>query len=177
AGISALGQTYYPPSLAAALDHTWRKDPVLYPERRLQRLIGEFSARNLEGRPYTRAQNVRATFVAAYDRALTDVDVLLMPTCLTTAPAYRERPDFPALLTWAEGNDDRAMGLPGLRNTLPFNYTGHPAITIPCGRSDSLPVGMQLVGRHLNEATLLRAGYTYQHSVPFDELIAVEATR
>ncbi|SDU73042.1 amidase family protein [Jiangella alkaliphila] len=179
AGISALGETYYPPSLAAALGRSWRMEVERYPERRLQRLLGELSARVFEGRLYARAQNVRPTFVAAYDRALVDVDVLLMPTCLTTAPVFRERPRFPANLQPAggdgEGDGDRAMGLPGLRNTLQFNYTGHPALTIPCGRSQGLPVGMQLVGRYLEEAVLLRAGYAFQHSVRFDELIAVEA--
>ena len=175
AGISALGETYYPPSLAAALGRSWRMDVELYPERRLQRLLGEFSARIFEGRLYARAQNVRPTFVAAYDRALADVDVLLMPTCLTTAPLFRERPEFPTNLQRTEGDGDRAMGLPGLRNTLQFNYTGHPALTIPCGRSQGLPVGMQLVGRYLEEAVLLRAGYVFQHSVRFDDLIAVEA--
>lgn len=178
AGISALGETYYPPALAAALGRVWRMDAELYPEKRLQRLLGEFSVRIFQGKLYARAQNVRRTFVAAYDRALADVDVLLMPTCLTTAPVFRERAQFPANLQPTEGDgesdSDRAMGLPGLRNTLQFNYTGHPALTIPCGRSRGLPVGMQLVGRYLEEAVLLRAGYAFQHSVRFDELIAVE---
>ena len=44
----------------------------------------------------------------------------------------------------------------GSLNTQPFNYTGHPALTVPCGPKGALPVGLQLVGAPFDEATLLR---------------------
>jgi|TARA_Y100000294_G_scaffold113581_2_gene105289 amidase len=51
-----------------------------------------------------------------------------------------------------------------LANTAPFNSTHHPAISIPCGTSEGLPVGMMMVGRHFDEPTLYRlAGAFEQH--------------
>jgi amidase len=47
-------------------------------------------------------------------------------------------------------------------NTAPFNYTGHPGLTIPCGKSQGLPVAMQIVGRHFDEATIFRIGEAYE---------------
>jgi amidase len=47
------------------------------------------------------------------------------------------------------------------QNTCPFDVTGHPAFTIPCARVDGLPIGLMLVGRHFDEATLLRAGQAF----------------
>jgi amidase len=48
------------------------------------------------------------------------------------------------------------------RNTAPFNYTGHPAISVPYAMSDGLPIGVQLVGRHFDDALLLRVAATIQ---------------
>jgi amidase len=44
-------------------------------------------------------------------------------------------------------------------NTAPFNATHHPALSLPCGETDGLPIGLMLVGRHFDEATVLRAGH------------------
>ena len=52
-----------------------------------------------------------------------------------------------------------------LRFTFPFNMTGQPALALPCGFSTSgLPISLQLVGRHLDEPTLLRIGHAYQQA-------------
>jgi amidase len=42
-------------------------------------------------------------------------------------------------------------------NTAPFNATHHPALSLPCGETDGLPIGLMFVGRHFDEGTLLRA--------------------
>ena len=47
----------------------------------------------------------------------------------------------------------------------PFNLTGHPALSVPCGMSDGLPIGMMLVGRTGDDATVLRAGDAFQRQV------------
>jgi amidase len=47
-------------------------------------------------------------------------------------------------------------------NTCPFDVTGHPAMNVPCGLSGRLPVGMMLVGRHWEDATVLRAAHTFE---------------
>jgi amidase len=49
-------------------------------------------------------------------------------------------------------------------NTAQFDLTGHPAISIPCGEVDGLPVGMMLVGRHFDEATIYRAAHAYEQA-------------
>ena len=51
-----------------------------------------------------------------------------------------------------------------LANTLPFNLTHHPAMNVPCGMSDGLPVGMMLVGRCHAEPTIYRAAYAFEQT-------------
>ena len=49
--------------------------------------------------------------------------------------------------------------------TVPINIAGVPAISIPCGKDkDGLPIGMQLIGKHFDEETILRAAYTYEQN-------------
>jgi amidase len=50
-------------------------------------------------------------------------------------------------------------------NTAPFDVTGHPAVNVPCAMSQGLPVGMMLIGRHADEATVLRAADAFEHQV------------
>ena len=49
-----------------------------------------------------------------------------------------------------------------IHNTGSFNPSGHPAISVPCGAHDGLPIGMQLVGRHFEDAVVLRAAHAYE---------------
>ena len=51
-----------------------------------------------------------------------------------------------------------------LPNTAPFDVTGHPAMSVPCALSNGLPVGMMLVGRRFDEATVLRAAHAFEQS-------------
>ena len=51
-----------------------------------------------------------------------------------------------------------------LPNTAPFDVTGHPAITLPCGMSEGLPAGLMLIGKHWNESTIYRAADAYEKS-------------
>jgi len=168
----AFAKTYYPSSLIAAVNKVWADETdLLNPRSRLQYLVAEYSRRNFHGRVYAKSHNVRAGIVAAYDAALAEVDLLIMPTCIIKAPKF-EKPatEVDAL--------KEALGFAGVNkgvlNTQPFNYSGHPALAMPVGKSGGLPVSMQLVGKFFDDATVLRAAYTYQHSVPFAEYIAVE---
>jgi amidase len=62
------------------------------------------------------------------------------------------------------------------RNTQPFNYTGHPALAVPVGKSTvGLPVSMQLVGRFFDDPLLMRIAYAYQHSTDWDALIGIQS--
>ncbi|GAA3143387.1 amidase [Kribbella aluminosa] len=157
--------TWYSPTLVAALNRAWAGHAAT--AEKYSRVMGEAAWRMHEGRAYAIAQNVRPRFAAAYDRALRDFDLLLMPTCLFPAPLSKAADDTLPL------DYPAAAHRLGLTNTLPFNFTGHPAVAIPCGKSNGLPVSMQLVARKFEEALLLRTGYAFQESVAFDDYTAV----
>ena len=57
-----------------------------------------------------------------------------------------------------------ARGFEMIPNTAPFDVTGHPAMSLPCGRVDGLPVGLMLIGKHWDEATIYRAAHAYEQS-------------
>ena len=110
--------------------------------------------------------------IKAYDAALADVDVLVMPTCVMTAPK-NHRPG-----SYLEAVEDNLMALSrgASRNTQPFNYTGHPALALPVGKSSAgLPVSMQLDGRFFDDPLLMRVAYAYQHATDWDRIIGVHA--
>jgi amidase len=60
-----------------------------------------------------------------------------------------------------------------VRNTRPFNYTGHPALAVPCGKAAGLPYSLQLIGRFYDDPLLLRTAYAYQESVDWESLLAL----
>src|SRR5688500_6624569 len=83
----AFTRTYYPASIVAAINKLWASQAdVLAPRTKLSLIAAELSRRNYHGGVYAKAQNVRPTYIKAYDAALADVDVLVLPTCLMTAP-------------------------------------------------------------------------------------------
>ena len=91
---------------------------------------------------------------AAYDEALSGVDLLVMPT-LPLKATLLPAPD-------ASREDYVARALEMISNTCPFDVTGHPAATVPAGMSAGLPVGMMLTGRHWEDGTVLRAADAFQ---------------
>ena len=82
-------------------------------------------------------------------------DLLLMPTC--RSPRRRSRADAPR-----DGDLPRAFEM--LPNTAPFDVTGHPAMSIPCGLADGLPVGMMLIGKALRRGDIYRAAHAFEQS-------------
>jgi aspartyl-tRNA(Asn)/glutamyl-tRNA(Gln) amidotransferase subunit A len=100
---------------------------------------------------YKKAQQVRTLIRREFDAAFEKVDVLITPTTPTTAFKLGEIQD-PVVM---HANDVC---------TVPANIAGIPGISIPCGTIDGLPVGLQLLGAHLSEATLLRAAYAYEQA-------------
>ncbi len=109
---------------------------------------GGYLDERYHGRLYAKAQNLRGGLRAKYDTALQNFDALLMPSTPMKAHRRDERAPY-AMLT----------------NTAPFDLTGHPGLSVPCGMSDGLPIGLMLIGRHFEDATLLRLGYAYEQSV------------
>ena len=102
---------------------------------------------------YLLAQQARTRLRREYAEALRKVDVLVMPTTPYAAPLAEEF-DAEALVS----------GLFNLVHFLgPFNLTGTPAISVPSGfNAAGLPLGMQILGKALDEPTVLRVAYTYQ---------------
>jgi len=119
-------------------------------------LLGQYLQDRYQGRYYAKAQNLGRTLRAAYDEALRSVDLMAMPTLPMKATPLPGPGARPAEVV--------ARALEMLPNTSPFNVTGHPAVTVPCGVSDGLPVGMMLVGRHFEDGTALRVADAYQRS-------------
>jgi aspartyl-tRNA(Asn)/glutamyl-tRNA(Gln) amidotransferase subunit A len=99
---------------------------------------------------YKRAQQVRTLIRRDFDNAWQEVDLLACPTSPTVAFPIGQKLDDPL-----------AMYLVDVC-TLPINLAGVPGLVVPCGFSEGLPIGLQLVGRPFDEATLLRVGDAYQ---------------
>ena len=101
---------------------------------------------------YLQAMKVRTLMKQDFDEALKKCDILLTPTAPDTAFKIGQN-----------SGDPLAMYL-GDVCTVPLNLAGLPGISIPCGYKDGLPIGMQLIGKALDEATLLRAAYTFEQN-------------
>ncbi len=115
---------------------------------KLVALGGGHSLAATHGRYYAMAQNLVPRLRQAYDDALASYDVLVMPTLpITATPLVNEDDDLTTSIT-------RALEM--IINTAPTDCTGHPATSVPAGLVDGLPVGMMIIGRHLEDATCLK---------------------
>jgi aspartyl-tRNA(Asn)/glutamyl-tRNA(Gln) amidotransferase subunit A len=107
---------------------------------------------------YLAGQQVRRNTIAAYRALWRSFDVLVAPSSPIAAPAI-------GATTALLGGQEIPLVRAFLDLTLPFNLTGQPAISIPCGFTpQGLPVGLQLAGRPWDEATLFRAAAAYESS-------------
>jgi amidase len=156
-------KTYYPTAAIVAIDRMWRQHPdMAQPRAKINQIVAAISRQDHHGAVYAKAQNVRSTFVKAFDKAFAEVDVLVMPTVKNLAPPVAE-PPAPGLAGIEERlRQNRARQ--GWNNTRTADYTGHPALAVPCGKVNGLPISMQLVGRLLDDPLLLRVAYAYQES-------------
>ncbi len=117
-------------------------------------LHGQYMLSEYHGRYYAKAQNLARTLTKAYDDALQQYDVLVMPTLplkATKIPA----PD-------CDKGEYLGRALEMIPNTAPFNVTGHPAMNVPCGKSEGLPVGMMIIGRYGEDDTVLRVAQAFE---------------
>jgi len=146
---------HYVTSLRDAYARGWRSRPNDMAETvKMVMLLGEYMHRNYHGRYYAKAQNLRRSLRDAYDAVLAEHDLLVMPTIPFRAteipPPDCSREDYVTL----------ALNMVG--NTCPFDVSGHPAMSVPCAKVDDLPVGMMLIGRRFDEATVLRAAAAFE---------------
>ena len=129
---------------------------------KLTLLLGTYMKEHYHGRLYAKAQNLRRGLRDSYDRALEQVDVLAMPTI--PMKAHKHEPGLSQLQAMISHSMDIGA------NTGPFDWSGHPALSIPCGKSNGLPVGLMLVGRHFDDATLFRAAHAFEQHVNWETL-------
>ena len=121
---------------------------------KISMFAGEYFIRNYRGHFYAKAQNLGRLLRKTYDDTLSRYDLLLMPTMPFKAPPIP--PQNAPLAQWCEA----AFAM--LPNTAPFDVTGHPAMSVPCGMSQGLPIGMMLIAKHYNESTIYRAAHAFE---------------
>ncbi len=135
----------------------WRaRANELSPTLKVSMFIGQYFLTHYGGRFYAKAQNLARQLTRTYDEALNRYDLLLMPTVPITAQPIPP-PGSPLALII-----QRAFEM--IANTAPFDVTGHPAMSIPCGLAQGLPVGAMLIGKHWQESTIYRAAYAFEQS-------------
>ncbi|MCC6442111.1 MAG: Asp-tRNA(Asn)/Glu-tRNA(Gln) amidotransferase subunit GatA [Armatimonadetes bacterium] len=99
---------------------------------------------------YLKALKVRTLVKQDFDRAWERFDVLLTPTSPTVAFRLGEKADDPLQMKLADVC------------TIPVNMAGVPALAMPCGFQNGLPIGLQIIGRPFDEETIFRTAYTYE---------------
>lgn len=108
--------------------------------------FAEYASEAFDEPFYGRAQNLRRRLRSAYDAAFGSADLLALPT--TPQRAFEHDPALTPRERFEQTVEPSS-------NAFPFNATGHPAISVPCAKRDGLPIGLQLVGRHFDEETVL----------------------
>jgi amidase len=121
---------------------------------KISMLAGEYFIKHHRGHFYAKAQNLSRLLRKTYDDVLARYDLLMMPTLPMKATPLP--PANASLALWCQ----RAFEM--LPNTCPFDVTGHPAMSIPCGMSDGLPIGMMLIGKHYRETVIYRAAHAFE---------------
>ncbi|HEX7199109.1 MAG TPA: amidase, partial [Dongiaceae bacterium] len=150
-------QGYYPTGLLEAFAEARQARPMEIADTvKLVLFTGEYMYRTHHNRYYAKAQNLRPVLRAAYDRVLAEHDLLLMPTTPMKAQA------LPPAGCSREESFARALEM--INNLCQSCATGHPALTLPCGMVDGLPIGLMLIGRKFDEATVLRASDAFETS-------------
>jgi amidase len=117
-------------------------------------IFSKYTLSRYGGRYYGKAQNIRRRLRAAYDATFAAHDLLLLPTTPMKATPIPRKGATPQEIT--------RRSWEATRNTCPVNVTGHPAISIPCGMEDGRPIGLMLIGRHYDEATIYRAAAAFE---------------
>jgi aspartyl-tRNA(Asn)/glutamyl-tRNA(Gln) amidotransferase subunit A len=135
------------------------RDAGFGPEVKRRIILGTFAlSAGYYDAYYLRAQKVRSLVRRDFERAFESCDLVATPT--TPAPAFR----------FGEKTEDPLQMYLEDIFTVPANLAGIPALSLPCGLATGLPVGLQLLARPFDEATLLRAGAGFQRATRHHEL-------
>jgi amidase len=127
-------------------------------------LLGHYMVTRYRGHYYAKAQNLVRRLRRAYDDVLERYDLLLMPTLPIVATPLPEAN--------APVGEILQRGFEMLANTAQFDCTHHPAMSLPCGMVDGLPVGMMLVAKAFDEETIYRAAAAFEKGVDWKTLTA-----
>ena len=156
-GVGSNWRGIYPMDLMRAFTRAMQsRADRMAPSVKFILMLGQHMQEKYGGLYYAKSQNLRQALTRDYDRAFLDCDLLLMPTTLMQAQ--------PLPADEAPTIEKIAKSMEQVANTCPFNLTGHPAMNVPCGEFDGLPIGMELVGRYWEEATLLRAAHAFEQA-------------
>src|SRR6266404_4997926 len=145
--------------VTSLMDHQrgWRQRADEMSETtKLFTMLGTYIHEHHGSRYYGKAMNITRRLTAAYDAALADCDLLLMPTTPMKAP--------PMPGPGASREEYVGGALNMITNTAPFDISHHPAMAIPCGMADGLPVSVMLVGKHWDEPTIYRAAHAFEQA-------------
>ena len=168
----AFAKSFYPASLMATFGRAKRSHSHELPlNYKLLVLSGTYAQQRFNGRLYAKAQNARPAIVRQYLGAFADVDLLAMPTVAVRSHRYEAAKDYveaiDRTLFGGERGDDVGVII---HNTAPFNYTGFPALSVPCAGTKGMPVGLQLVAPFHRENLILQAAHAYQESVDWESV-------
>lgn len=134
------------------------------PTVKLKCILGQYVKQRYYGRYHGKASNLRPALREAYDEQLEEYDVLAMPTTPMTAFKLEEDIGRKEAVNRAQGKRGRT------RNTMPFDMTGHPSISVPCGRDeDGLPIGLMLVGSHFDEETVIGVADAFERATEWTD--------
>ena len=102
---------------------------------------------------YLKAQRVRAFIKQDFDEAFRRCDAIITPTAPSTAFKIGEKIEDPLQMYLSD------------IYTISVNLAGLPALSLPCGfDGDGMPIGLQIIGKHFDEATILRLAYAYEQA-------------
>jgi aspartyl-tRNA(Asn)/glutamyl-tRNA(Gln) amidotransferase subunit A len=123
------------------------------PEVRRRIMLGTFAlSSGYYGKYYAKAQIARENVRKDFNRIFEDVDVIAGPTMPTIAFRLKEK------------SDPLSMYLADIL-TVPANLAGIPAISVPCGKSEGMPVGLQIMGRPFEDERVIDVAYAYEQAV------------
>lgn len=121
------------------------------PKRRI--MLGTYSlSSGYYDEYYSKAAKVRTLIKQDFDKAFEKVDVVIGPVSPTTSWNFGLKTTNPLQMYLSDAY------------TIPASLAGIPGLSVPCGFSDGLPVGLQILGKHWDEETILRVGYAYEQS-------------
>lgn len=157
AGLGTNCEGIYPTSMVRVMSGLRAQGNALPHTVKVAMLLARHSEKQYAGYYYAKAQNLRRQLRAAYDAALAEHDLLLMPTTpMMTDPIPPSDAPLDVIMqhSWQ-----------AITNTCAFNVTGHPAISLPCGfGSGDRPIGLMLIGKHFDESMIYRAAHAFEEA-------------